>query len=107
MNAIAAALGGLGWIAVAMTFLLVARLSRRLGNVTHARPYYLWMNIAALLITAGAVGNFLLEASIVAQNGQLVDNTLRLLCEASVAVGVSLGLGVAWYYWSWLLAERD
>ncbi len=103
----AAALGTFGWLAVGISLFCVARLSRRLGTVTHARPYYRLMDIAGLMVCIGALGNLFLETQSLAQNAQLADNTLRLLCEATITVGVSLGLGVAWYYWSWLLAERD
>lgn len=107
MTVVSALLGTFGWVAVGVAFFFVARLSHRLGTVTHARPYYRLLDIAGGFVCAGALGNLLIEVQLLAQNAQLTDNTLSLLCEAAIALGVSLGLGVAWYYWSWLLAERD
>lgn len=107
MTNLAVFLGAFGWCAVGVVLMLIARLSHRLGTVTHARPYYRLMDVAAALIVMGALGGLAIEWSSLAQNDQLAHNMLSMLCDALIAVGISLGLGVAWYYWSWLLAERD
>ncbi|MCA9888263.1 MAG: hypothetical protein KC546_07815 [Anaerolineae bacterium] len=107
MTNLAVFLGTFGWLAVGAALVIVARLSLRLGTVTHARPYYRLMDLAAVMICIGALGSLALEWSSLAQDDQLAHNMLSMLCDTLVAVGISLGLGVAWYYWSWLLAERD
>ncbi|MCU0511035.1 MAG: hypothetical protein MUE40_00525 [Anaerolineae bacterium] len=101
----AAAIIGQG--AVIALLLLLARLSQRLGTVTHARPHYRGLYVAALLVAAGLLGRLYyltLPPSTTTLNQNLV---YIILCDGLPALGVTLALVITWYYWSWLLAERD
>ena len=97
-----------GFISIGIALVVLGRLSQRLGKVTHARPYYLGNYIAALLIWIGSFSRFYFitggQSILDASNDNLV---YILLMDGLPASGITLGLLVTWYYWSWLLAERD
>lgn len=101
-------LGLLSYFALACAMIVLARLSRRLGHVTHAKPYY-WLFYLASAFIGGALGiRFYFITQIDPSLGAINDNLVyTLVSDALLASGVTLGLIVAWYYWSWLLAERD
>lgn len=101
-------IGQLGNVALGVALLIIAQLSRRLGRVTKARSYYIANYLAAILIWIGVairlwliITNPLDLATIDDQHGYI------LLSEGLLASGVTIGSIVTWYYWSWLVAERD
>ena len=100
--------GLLSYVAMTMTLIVLARLSQRLGQVTHARPYYRGNYFGAALISAGGLLRLYFitrgEASLQAANQKLV---YTLLSDGLPALGITIGLIVTWHYWSWLLAERN
>lgn len=100
--------GLLGYFAMAIALIVLGRLSQRLGEVTHARPYYRGHYLTAILICAGMLARLYFitrgQGSIQAANQNLV---YTLLCDGLPALGITIGLIVTWHYWSWLLAERD
>jgi uncharacterized membrane protein len=79
-------------------------LSRKLGGVTHARPYYAGFFLAALLVVLSVSIRFLrlVSTTVVSDMAQW-----GVLYNGLFAAGVTLGVFVAWRYWSWLLAERS
>lgn len=95
-----------GPLSIATALLVMGLLSRKLGRVTKAAPYYLGFFVAAFLVGVSVFVRIILltgSTSIGLQN-----HTLKiLLVNGLPAVGVTLGVSVAWRYWSWLLAERD
>lgn len=100
--------GLLAYLSMAVAMLVLARLSQRLGTVTHAKSNYYWHYLAAALICAGALSRLYFitigQDSLEAANQKLV---YTLLSDGLPAVGITIGLIVTWHYWSWLLAERD
>lgn len=95
---------GLGMMMVAMTLILFGLLSRRLGRVTRATGHYRLFFIASGLVIIGAMARFYVAI------GQLppIEGVMWVLIyNGAPALGISLAVVVAWYYWSWLLAERD
>jgi hypothetical protein len=101
-------IGLLGFSSVAVALLLLARLSRRLGTVTHAQPHYRGLYLAALLVFAGVAARLGYLTNFIGSGGDLTHNLVYIvLCDGLPALGVTLGVMVTWYYWSWLLAERD
>lgn len=96
----------IGPISITILLFTLGTLSRRLGRVTHAKPYYLGFYGAAVLMACASVVK--LTALQLAQTTDLYQNNeWSILYYACFAAGVTLGLIVAWRYWSWLLAERD
>lgn len=102
-----AILAPLGFFAVGVALCILGLLSRRLGEVTRARSFYIGHFVAAVLVWAGALMKML---GVVGQ-GSFTDAELiqlyALVSDILPALGITLGLLVTWYYWSWLLAERD
>jgi hypothetical protein len=100
--------GLVGLLSIGVALVVLARLSQRLGDVTHVRPYYLLLYVAAALVWGGAIVRlyFLMvsDTSLDVPNQRLL---YTLLSDGLPAAGLTLGLLVTWFYWSWLLAERD
>jgi hypothetical protein len=101
-------LGLMGLFAIGVALVVLARLSQQLGSVTHVRPYYGLLYIAAGLVWGGAAARLYFltrpDASLDVPNQRLL---YTLLSDGLPAAGLTLGLLVTWFYWSWLLAERD
>ena len=96
----------LGPASVILALTVLALLSRKLGRVTQAKPYYLGYIAAALLVSLAllvrAIG--LMQGDSLSESD---DTILLLVYNVCYALGVTLGLIISWRYWSWLLAERD
>jgi len=67
--------------------------------VTQMPPHYRWFYIAAGLLMGSVVIRLL-------SVGGATDE-LSLLYASTFAIGVTIGLVVAWRYWSWLFSERN
>ncbi len=94
----------LGPFSVCIMLLVFGVLSRRLGRVTHAAPYYLGFLVGAALVASALVVRIMYAAHGTIPPENIVWTfTYHLLFSS----GVTLGLIAAWRYWSWLLAERD
>jgi hypothetical protein len=101
-------LGLLGQCGIAVAMFVLAALSHRLGLVTHARPRYRWLYVAMVLVLVGAgVRLFYLTNSDISHDNLKQNLVYILICDGFPALGITLALLVTWYYWSWLLAERD
>ena len=102
---IAALIGLLGPLAFAVALVVIGALSKRLGAQTRARPYYLGFYAAAALMLLSIGAQLLALLSIVPHpDGDLL---WVLLGDGLPALAVTIGVILAWRYWSWLLAERD
>ena len=101
-------LGLLGYLALAIWMFLLGNLSARLGRVTNARPYFWGLYVAAILMIFSVFARLYfitrLSDSLEAQNQFLL---YTLLTNGVAALSVTLALVVAWFYWSWLFAERE
>lgn len=100
--------GLIGLLAIIVALIALGILSRRLGAATHAAPYYLGFYVAALLVAVSLVArtaNLILGFADDAAAAH--DPGWALLFAGLPALGMTLGLVMAWRYWSWLLAERD
>jgi hypothetical protein len=102
----------MGWViaftCMGMSFVLLGRLSQRMGTMTHARPYYVGFYLAAVFMWGGAFMRLLDVTNSLAVFPEIVQNSIYvLLADGLPALAITIALLVAWYYWSWLLAERD
>ena len=100
---VTALLGLLGPLSLVILLVVVGLLSKRLGEQTHAKPYYLGFYVAALLVLISAAARVLhltLDAP---------DSDIRWIVveDGLPALALTIGVSLAWRYWSWLLAERD
>lgn len=109
----------IGPASISLMLLVMGVLSQRLGRAIHARPYYLVFYLAAALVAVAVVvrlvnlGTPLAIPEIIDTPATSTEFTAPMatgwvvLYNGLLALGVTLGLLVAWHYWSWLLAERD
>jgi hypothetical protein len=100
--------GLLGWSAIGVALLVMGLLSKRLGSVTRAPRYYFGFYVAVIMIGISLLARLLN----VGRGVDMAANLNRelgwvLLYNGLPALAVTLGLFVAWRYWSWLLAERN
>jgi hypothetical protein len=101
-------IGSAGLAGVALAFIILGLLSKRLGKATRTSRHYLGFFVAAELLLVSVVaqiGNLLFH---IASVDELANSFLWVfLYSALPAIGMTIGLYFAWHYWSWLLAERD
>ncbi|MFQ3565760.1 MAG: hypothetical protein SNJ59_02065 [Aggregatilineales bacterium] len=101
-------LSAFGATGIGIALILLGQLSRRLGETTGARRYYLGFFAAAGLLFTSAGAQIINVTLGLVEAEQLVHAPLWItLYNGLPAAGVSLGLYFAWRYWSWLLAETD
>ncbi len=100
-------MNALGMFSIVTVMLLMAELSKKLGRVTRAFPAYKGFYGAAFLVMIGVIARIANVTLTANQLSELHKNFLWvLLYHAVPAFGVTLGVVIAWRYWSWLLAER-
>lgn len=108
----------LGPASISLMLLLMGILSQRLGRAIHARPYYLVFYLAAALVMVAVIVRLLnlgtgIPTPPISDTLESPEFTAPMavgwvvLYNGLLALGMTLGLVVAWHYWSWLLAERD
>jgi hypothetical protein len=91
---------------------VLGQLSKRLGSATQTPPYYVGFYVSALLVIGGVVVRLLdfisAQGDVLTLQETRPDVLLRvLLYNGLPALGITIGVIVAWRYWSWLLAERN
>jgi hypothetical protein len=111
MTIVGAILGSAGLASVIFALAILARFGRKLGAVTKMRPlykgYYAAIGCVGLALLAR-----LIRTSVFWAPSQTIPSVLNsgifymFLYHLPLAVGLSLALGITWYYWSWLLKER-
>ena len=100
--------GLIGPISIGLALLVIGLLSKRLGNVTRAPRYYLGFYVATLLMGISILARLLNIGRGPEFVRELNSETgWVLLYNGLPALALTLGLFVAWRYWSWLLAERN
>lgn len=105
---IAALLSIPGTAGIGVALLVLAALSRRLGAATQARAVYVGFILAAglLFVSAGLhAANALLHFA--PTDATSAEIGWVLVLDGLPALGITIGLVLAWHYWSWLLAERE
>jgi hypothetical protein len=96
-----------GPASVAIALMVMGLLSRRLGSVMRTPRYYVGFFIAAALMILSVLARVLNVGhgdNFAASLGQNAVSVILYIGLPSIAI--TIGLIVAWRYWSWLLAER-
>jgi len=95
-----ALLGALMPLSLAVCILILARLSKRLGAVTHTAPGYRWLYLSAVLTASGTLIRLLaIDQPALTESLAIADNLV-------LGLGLLLSIVVAWRYWGWMLSER-
>lgn len=97
----------LGHVAIVIALIIIGLLSRRLGQATRARPFYIGHFAAAGLIGISASAHIVGAVNGMPGDAQSAGIEWVLLVNGLPALAFTLALYVTWRYWSWLLAERD
>ncbi len=111
MDILGAILGSMGLVSLMYALAILAQFGRKLGAVTKMPPVYRGY-YGALGCVGAAVVLRLIRASVFWASAQSIPHSLNssifylFLYHLPLAVGLSLGLGITWYYWSWLLKEH-
>ncbi len=111
MNIVTAILGSIGLAAILFALAILAQFGRKLGAVTKMQPLYRGYYLAIGCVGLALVIR-LIRASVFWASPQSIPHLLNaptfylLLYHLPLAIGLSLGLGITWNYWSWLLKER-
>ena len=99
-----AAVGGLIY-----ALLILADLSKRLGDVSKNPPLYRGLHIAAGFLALAGLGRAILPHSLDRPllTATFLETTTAeaLLFLLPLAVGMTISLYVVWYYWGWLIKE--
>ena len=99
--------GVLGPLSIAVLFVILGLLSRRLGRVTRTPPYYLGLHLAAALMGISALARLVNLGRGSAEAVALRQEIVYIIALTGLpALSVTIGVFVIWRYWSWLLAER-
>lgn len=111
MTAFFTLLSPVGTISVMFLLFILARLSQKLGAVTRMSAYYRWFWVGIGFLGIALIAQFIrMTVSLTGQTSYPVlnDPLFHLVTyHAPMVIGVTIGLGVTWRYWSWLLTERD
>jgi len=110
MNFLTAPLAALGLVALMYAVYILANLSRRFGFILKMPPYYRGFYMAMGLMGVALVSHLLRASTILAESAPypFAEDWFYLLTYyLPLAISVSVCLGIAWRYWSWLLKEQD
>jgi hypothetical protein len=100
--------GLLGLSSIGVALLVMGLLSKRLGSVTRAPRAYFGFYAAGILVAISLLARLLNVGRGVDVAADLNrDFGWVILYNGLPALAVTIGLFVAWRYWSWLLAERN
>ena len=110
MNILGAILGSTGLASLVFTLVILAQFGRKLGVVTKMKPYYKGYYVAIALVGLALVVRFIRVSLFWAPPGSiapLLNEPLfyLFLYHLPLALGLSVGLGITWRYWSWLRKE--
>ncbi|MBI3359674.1 MAG: hypothetical protein HY023_01015 [Chloroflexi bacterium] len=101
--------GALGLGAIVYMLVIFGMLSHRLGAVIKMPPHYRWFYVSAGLAGLALLAYLAGVSLSVERASSAVTRAADLLLSwyhLPLALGLTLSLGVAWRYWSWLLRER-
>ncbi len=95
-----------GQFAILLLLIIVAMLSKRLGDATRAKPQYFAFYLAITLMTLSIALRILNTALEIVPINQIHESLLWVFIYNGLpAAAFTLGVVAAWHYWSWLLAE--
>jgi hypothetical protein len=111
MTLVGAIVAALGLVAVIYALAILARFGQKLGAVTKMRPLYKGYYASIALLGVALIVRFLRTSVFWAppqSTPTLLDSPVFYLFfyHLPLATGLTLALGITWYYWSWLLKER-
>jgi hypothetical protein len=111
MDYLTAPLGSLSLLAVIYVFYILANLSRRYGEVIRLPPYYRGFYVAIGLLSLAFIVHLVHDNAFLAseQQSSILNEDWFYLPTyyLPLALAVTLAIGIAWRYWSWILKEQE
>lgn len=96
-----------GPISICVALVVMALLSKRLGSVMRTPRYYLGFYVAAGLMAVSVLARLLNIGRGDALASTLGHDPVSVVLYIGLpSISITVGLVIAWRYWSWLLAER-
>lgn len=89
-----------GPISLIVAQVVMALLSKRLGEVTKRAPTYRWFFVSAGLVSI----SILLQLLGIVSGGEAA---FAIVYDIFLTLGLALSVVIAWKYWSWLLSESS
>ncbi len=111
MDILCAILGSASLVSVIYALAILAQFGRKLGAVTKMAPYYRGYYFSIVGVGVALVAR-LIRTSVFWAPPDAVPSLLNaplfylFVYHLPLVLGLSLGLGITWRYWSWLLKER-
>ena len=111
MNLPAAVIGTAGLGAVALMFVILARLTQKWEAVTRTKSYYRLFYASAILVIAASLTRLVRVGSLnsTLEPGFLLQpRSWFYMCfyHVPTVLGITISLIVAWRNWGWLLGRR-
>ena len=95
-------------LALIVMLWVMAQISRRFGEVTHRPPLYRGFYVAMALLLFPLVVRLLAIGLADGARKDLGGNSVEALFhDLPLALGVTLGVIIAWRYWGWLVYARE
>lgn len=111
MRVITTTLGPFGLAAIVYLGLIFSRLSQRLNSVAKKRDHHHWFGVGNALLALAALSQAVRNAAALAPDSAppaLLRPMFGLLTfHVPLALGATLQLALVWYYWGWLLKEKE
>jgi hypothetical protein len=97
----------IGVAGIGVALFVLGSLSQRLGSVTRAPRFYVGFYLGALLVSISVLARLLNIGRGTGAAQELVRDPFWVVLYIGLpAFALTLGVFIAWRYWSWLLAER-
>jgi hypothetical protein len=95
-------------LALIILLWVMAQISRRFGEVTHRPPLYRGFYVAMVLMLFPLVVRLLAIGLAEDARNDLGGNSVEALShDLPLALGITLGVIIAWRYWGWLVYARE
>lgn len=100
-------LGTLAPVSIMVMLVVLAELSRRLGEVIKAKHIHRWFFVAAGLIFVSIIVRLLFIGSEPVYFDIETQASISLLYTGPLALGLFIGVVAAWRYWGWLIYASE
>jgi hypothetical protein len=95
-------------LALIILLWVMAQISRRFGEVTHRPPLYRGFYVAMILMLFPLVVRLLAIGLAEEARDDLGGNSVEALShDLPLALGITLGVIIAWRYWGWLVYAHE
>ena len=100
-------LGTIGTLSLIILFYILARLSERLGSVQKMPDSYRYYYVALIFLGIAYFTHLLVSFMLPASPTWMTSLWFLFIAHhLPLMIGVTIGLVITWYYWSWLVVAN-